>query len=205
MEMPNRRAPVPGEDLLARLERERVNADRSYNEALTAVDRAIQVLPSLPDAPPAFDSSRLVDLNRLWNLLPDGPPATDRSLKGRLRAFIWRLVGPPIEAQSRLNAALVDHINRNVAAHQETGRALAHLLEATRQHVAALVRFESLLVQYLQTITAYVDTKDRSAGGSELRERLALTEQRLLALKRDVERSTTGSEPAGARADAVEA
>src|SRR5207249_130235 len=48
-------------------------------------------------------------------------------------------------------------------------------------------RFESLLVQYLQTITAYVDTKDRSVGGVELRQRLALTEQRVLALKRALE------------------
>jgi O-antigen chain-terminating methyltransferase len=39
----------------------------------------------------------------------------------------------------------------------------------------------------LQTITVYVDSKDRSLGGSELRQRLALTEQRLLALKREFE------------------
>jgi 2-polyprenyl-3-methyl-5-hydroxy-6-metoxy-1,4-benzoquinol methylase len=51
----------------------------------------------------------------------------------------------------------------------------------------ALVRFESLLVQYLQTITVYVDSKDRSLGGSELKQRLALTEQRLFALKREFE------------------
>src|SRR5262249_61880242 len=43
------------------------------------------------------------------------------------------------------------------------------------------------LVQYLQTITLYVDSKDRSLGGSDIRQRLALTEQRLLALKREVE------------------
>jgi len=42
-----------------------------------------------------------------------------------------------------------------------------------------LVRFESLLIQQLQTITVYVDSKDRSLGGSELRQRLALTEQRV--------------------------
>ena len=35
--------------------------------------------------------------------------------------------------------------------------------------VRRLVRFESLLVQYLQTITVYVDSKDRSLGGPELR------------------------------------
>ena len=34
-----------------------------------------------------------------------------------------------------------------------------------------------------------MDSKDRSLGGAEIRQRLALTEQRLLALKRDVERA----------------
>jgi len=99
MEKPERLTHVePIEALTARLERERMDADRSYNDALTAVDRAIQVVPSLPKAPPAFDSSRVADLNRLWNTLPGGPPAVDRSLKGRLRSFVWRLVGPPFES-----------------------------------------------------------------------------------------------------------
>jgi hypothetical protein len=51
----------------------------------------------------------------------------------------------------------------------------------------ALAAFESLLVQYLQTLTAYIDTKDRTLGSADVRERLAIAEQRLLALKRDVE------------------
>ena len=206
MEKPERLTHVePIEALTARLERERMDADRSYNDALTAVDRAIQVVPSLPQAPPAFDSSRVADLNRLWNTLPGGPPVVDRSLKGRLRSFVWRLVGPPFESQQRLNSAVVDHVNRNVAAHEETSRALSVLLDATREQAAALVRFQSLLVQYFQTITAYVDSKDRSLGGSELRERLALTEQRLLALKRDVERSAPPAGAGLARVDSGEA
>ena len=49
------------------------------------------------------------------------------------------------------------------------------------------MRFQSLLVQYLQTITVYVDSKDRSLGGPELRQRFLLAEQRILALKREVE------------------
>lgn len=175
------------EDLVARLERERVEADRLYNAALTAVDRAIQTVPPLPAAPPPCDSSRLSDLNALWNILPGGAPAIDRSLKGRLRGFVWRLVGPSLETQGRFNAALVDHLNKNVALHEHSARAVAALLRAVHEELSALVRFQSLLVQYLQTITLYVDSKDRSLGGSELRERLALTEQRLLALKRDVE------------------
>ena len=83
------------EDLLARLERERLDADRLYNDALTAVDRAIQGLPSLPGPPRPFDSARLPEINAAWDILPSGPPPDDRSWKGRLRGFIWRLVGPP--------------------------------------------------------------------------------------------------------------
>src|SRR5436190_2111358 len=103
------------EDLVARLERERSEADRLYNEALTAVDRAIQ----------------------------------------------------------------------------------------------SLVRFESLLVQYLQTITTYIDTRDRTLGSSDVRERLAIAEQRLIALKRDVQRVPAAREedaaPAAASTSAAEA
>ncbi len=162
------------EDLLARLERERLEADRLYNDALTLVDRALQTVPRLPEPPPAFDASRLEEINAQWNLLPEGPPDTDGSFKGRLRRLVWRMVGPSLERQQRFNAALVDHINRNVVSQQRTVRATRELIEAIDQALRGLARFESLLVQALQTITVYVDSKDRSLGGSELRQRLAL-------------------------------
>jgi SAM-dependent methyltransferase len=181
------------EDLLARLERERLSADQRYNEALTAVDRALQTAPALPAAPASYDPSRLHDVNAAHDILPGGPPTFDRSLKGRLRRFVWRLIGPPLETQRRFNAAVADHLNRNVASHTESARGVAAIVEVLDRELTALVRFQSLLIQSLQTITAYVDTKDRSLGGAEIRQRLALTEQRLLALKREVERA----EPAG--------
>ena len=99
---------------------------------------------------------------------------------------MWRLVGPPLETQKQFNAALVDHLNRNAASHRESARSMAALIDVVGRELQALVRFESLLIQSLQKITGYVDTKDRSLGGPEIRQRLALTEQRLLALKRDV-------------------
>jgi O-antigen chain-terminating methyltransferase len=190
------------DDLLARLERERLDADRRYNDALTAVDRALQPAAPLPDAPALYDGSRVPDINAAWETLPGGPPTIDRSIKGRLRGFVWRLIGPPLETQRRFNAAIADHVNRNVAAHQEGSRAIQLILAALRREVDALVRFESLLVQYLQTITPYVESRDRSIGGSEIRDRLALTEQRLLALKRDViaAASSAALGPAGAPA-----
>jgi len=187
--------------LLARLERERLEADRLYNEALTAVDRAIQFVPSLPAPPRPFDAARLPEINSAWDILPSGAPAIDRSLKGRLRAFVWRLIGPPLETQKRFNAALVDHLNRNAPMAQQWPGTLAALLDAVRHEFDALVRFESRLVQYLQTITVYVDSKDRSTGAHELRQRFTLAEQRILALKRDIEdvmRARAGGPPAAA-------
>jgi O-antigen chain-terminating methyltransferase len=185
--------PQPLEDLSARLDRERRDADRSYNDALTRLEAAIQDFPRLPAAPRPPDSSRLPEINHRWNILPQGPPDTDNSIKGRLRALLWRVVGPPIEAQREFNALLVDHVNRSVAVNEETARAVDGLIESLRQEFDALVRFESLLVQYLQTITAYVDTKDRSASGGELRQRLAAAEQRMLGLKRAFDAGAAGS------------
>ena len=190
------------EDLVARLERERREADRLYNDALTALDAAIQAPPQLPDPPALYDDGALHSANRAWNILPDGPPPIDRSLRGRLRAFIWRLVGPPLESQKHFNASVVDHLNRNVRSQQELPSALREVVEEVRGQFQAFVRFESLLVQFLQTITIYVDSKDRSVGGPELQQRLALTEQRMLGLKRDVERLRSTVDDRSSRTDA---
>jgi 2-polyprenyl-3-methyl-5-hydroxy-6-metoxy-1,4-benzoquinol methylase len=200
------------ETLIARLERERAAADRRYNETLTAVDQAIQsTTTAAAAAPPDYDTTRLGDLNASWDLLPVDPrpsASADRSLKGRLRAFVWRLVAPPLETQKQFNAALVDHLNRNAQAHRERADALARLIESSRRELDGLVRFQSLLVQFLQTITLYVDSRDRAVGGSEIRERVALNEQRLLALRQlvehagDVGQPTAASVPSGAPAAA---
>jgi len=155
------------EDRLARLERERRDADRSYNEALTALDRSLQPRPALPGGPPPYDATKLADVNRDWDILASGPPAMDGSVKGRLRAFIWRLVGPPLDHQRRFNASLVDHLNRNVATHQKTQEATERLLAVFEDHAACQVEFQSLLVRLLQTVTLYIDTKDRSTAGRD--------------------------------------
>jgi len=154
---------------LERFERERLEADRRYNDALTALDRAIGGPSDLPHPPPAYDVARMGDLNRLWELLPSGPPAMDRSLKGRLRGFIWRLIGPPLEAQQQFNSALVDHLNRNVGVHDERRKAAATTIGLCSDQIAATARFQGHLIQYLQTITRFIDTRAQSAGvGAEV-------------------------------------
>jgi SAM-dependent methyltransferase len=150
---------------LARLERERQEADRAYNDALTALDRALSTPASLPDPPPGYDDSRREDINQAWNILPGGPPPIDSGLKGRLRAFVWRLVGPPLEQQARFNSAVVDHLNRNAAGDAAARDAIAAVTVALRHHVDQQLRLEACLIQYLQTMTLYVDTKDRGVSG----------------------------------------
>ena len=176
------------EDLFERLDRERQAADRQYNDALTALDRALTGRPELPSPPVFHDVTQVERLNHGWQILPGAGPAADRSFKGRLRGFIWRVLGPTLEAQQRFNAALVDHVNRNVSAAEEAARAAAAVVDATRRELEAFVRFEWLLLQFLQTVTAYVDTKDRSAGGPELRDRVGLIQQRLVMVERELTR-----------------
>ena len=159
---------MPGEtldELLSRLERERQDADTLYNEALTDLDRAVQARPAMPDPPPAYDESKITAVNQAWDILPSGPPPIDSSVKGRLRGFIWRLVGPSLDTQKQFNAALVDHLNRNVAAHREAQKAIATAIEVMRQQAEGLAHFQVHLIRYLQAITLFVDTKDRAVAG----------------------------------------
>ena len=114
-------ADKPLQDLLTRLERERLDADRRYNDALTALDRAAHALAEPCPEPRSIDQLREIVL-------------TDR---------------------------------------------------------AARAGFDSLLIQFLQRITEYVDTKDRALGGPELREQIVLANERALALARALERLRT--------------
>jgi SAM-dependent methyltransferase len=156
----------PLEVRLARLAREREDADRAYNEALTALDKASLYNPSLPSTPAEFDDHQIPALNEAWNAL--APPAIGSGLKGRLAAFVWRLVGPSLERQNAFNSRLVDHINRNARAERETRAALVETLHVLRGHLDAVLVFQSRLLVYLQQITAYVDTRDRESAGGAL-------------------------------------
>ena len=127
-------------------------------------------------------------LNQAWRTLPVGTPNFDGSWRGRLGRLVWQLVGPALEQQQQFNSAVVEHLNRNVAAHEQGVAALTALVQTMKAHVDGLEQFESRLLAYLRTVTAYVDTKDRGLGGTEIRQRLALNEQRVLAIKRDVDR-----------------
>ena len=68
-----------------RLARERDEADRRYNEALTKLDAAIQRPREFPHPPPSYDEFQITPLNERWELLSLKPDAGGGWLK-RLRA-----------------------------------------------------------------------------------------------------------------------
>jgi SAM-dependent methyltransferase len=150
---------------LARLARERDDADQRYNDALTDLDQALGDAPEFPSPPPPYDASRLTELNETWNILAGHQPAIGSSLGGRLRGLVWRLVGPLFDRQRHVNGVLVDHLNRNVVAHEEAQKAITTTIALARQEVDRMRRLHAHLIQYLQTVTAYVDTKDRAVAG----------------------------------------
>jgi SAM-dependent methyltransferase len=153
------------EDTLRRLKQERDEADRRYNDALTALDRAVMRVPDLPHPPPGYDEHQLAPLNQSWDV-SSRPPGG--GVKGRIAALVWRLVAPGFQKQTAFNSRLVDHLNRNVAAHREAARAIDTTIALLREQLSELVTFQARLIQYLQQVTPYVDTKDRATGGQAL-------------------------------------
>ncbi|HTI39462.1 MAG TPA: class I SAM-dependent methyltransferase [Vicinamibacterales bacterium] len=151
----------PLETTLRRLEQERIDADRRYNDALTALDRSLARFPALPPPPAPYDESQLPSLNDAWNL-PSAPSAG--GFKGRLAGLVWRAVMPALERQRAFNSRLVDHLNRNAAAHRDAQAALHRLVDVLQDQFAALAALQTHLIQFAQQITPYVDTKDRQVG-----------------------------------------
>jgi hypothetical protein len=150
-------------DDLEALKEERAAADRAYNDALTRLDRAIQQLPAdFPQPPSVPDEHQVTPLNTLWRL--DVAPAAG-GLAAPLVSAIRRIVAPLFEQQQAFNAALVDHINRQVPVARETRASIDSTLTVLRDTIAELVRFQSMLVEFLQQVTPYVDTRDRDVAG----------------------------------------
>jgi SAM-dependent methyltransferase len=201
----------PLEAKLRRLEQERAEADRHYNEALTGFDRAMTPPGAVPQGPAEYDEGQLPTLNETWNILPAAPKGS--GVAGRLTGFIWRTVGAFFERQLAFNSHLVDHLNRNVRAHREAQRSTGAVIAALREHIDRQAEIEARLVTVLQAITPFVDTKSRadaqtlnaavsamadtlgrqwesmSARERDLRAAVGVAQQAALTVKRELERS----------------
>lgn len=151
-------------DDLARLKRAREGADRTYNEALTVLDGALPKQPALP-RPPAGDDDPLDALRAGRQLDTDEGPTSRGGWQGRLHALVWRVIGPIVKRQQHFNTLVVEHLERAAAAEAAQRRAADAVVRALEGHLEAVATFHSRLIQYLQQITPYVDTKDREASG----------------------------------------
>lgn len=150
-------------DDLEGLKAERAAADREYNDALTRLDAAIQKLSAgVPHPLIGPDAHQIAPLNALWKI--SAPPA-EPGISGRVAAAVRRMVAPLFEQQQAFNAAVVDHINRNLPVEQATSQAINHTSAVLGDQLAELARFHSLLIIFLQQITPYVDTRDRDVAG----------------------------------------
>ncbi len=158
--------PEPLDAVLERLRRERDAADARYNEALTALDRAMRPPAALPSPAPGLDDHQIAALNQAWNILPSEPATA--GVKGRLAGFVWRTVAPYLQKQLTFNSLLVDHVNRTATAQREAWRAAEAIAAVQRDHLAGIAEFQSHLMLLLQQVTAYVDTKDRDAASGAL-------------------------------------
>lgn len=160
--MPTR--PVTSERL-QELRDERAAADRAYNDALTAVDRAI-VRPMAPVASPAIDDTALGALNTSWQITDAVSLPSPRGFRSRLAHFVWRLCAPAFERQQAFNSQVVDHLNRQADVERHASRALAQIATQLQDYTAALAAMQSHLIVYFQQITGFVETKDRLEAAS---------------------------------------
>jgi SAM-dependent methyltransferase len=149
------------DDDLRRLEAERAEADRRYNEALTRVDRALVHPEPLAEATALPATPTLPHLNQLWEIVTPTPAGW----RGRLASLARRVVGPIAERQQAFNAALVQHLNERAADDHRARAASSAAIEAVRHEFEALERFQSELIQFLQHVTPLVDTKFRREAG----------------------------------------
>ena len=155
------------EQTLRRLDREREEADRRYNDALTALDRAFPRPGEWPSPRRTVDDSQLPSINDAWNIAA-AAPAAQPGWRGRLSGFIWRTVAPYLQQQATFNSRLVDHLNRNAAAANEAHRRAEETTARLRDEFGRLAEFHARTIEYLQQMTAYIDTRDRRAAGGAL-------------------------------------
>jgi SAM-dependent methyltransferase len=155
------------EQTLRRLDREREEADRRYNDALTALDRGVPRPSDWPSPGRTIDDSQLPSINDAWNTAPAAPEGQP-GWRGRLAGFIWRTMAPYLQRQASFNSRLVDHLNRNAAAATDAHHRAEETTARLREEFGKLAAFHALTIQYLQQMTAYIDTRDRRAAGGAL-------------------------------------
>ena len=149
---------------LKRLRHAREAADSAYNAALTRLDAAVRPAARLPERPAPEGADGLAALESLARR----PPQAGASGGPFWRRWLGRVLAPALmpalERQSEFNRAVAEHLARTAAGRREERDVEERTLTFIGDELAALARFQSLLVQYAQQITPYVDNKGREVS-----------------------------------------
>src|SRR3954468_24005044 len=114
-------------------DREQLDADHRYNDALAALDRSLIGAARRPGSGPALDTVTSVfpaSVSRPWVRI------------------VYRWLAPFFEHQQAINGRVT--------------AAIDELIGRERDRQASLERFQTALIVFLQQITAFVETKDRA-------------------------------------------
>ena len=133
------------------------------------------------------DRHQIERLNSLWAIID--APAQAGGLRSRVAAVLRRLMGRVLARQQEFNAAVVDHINRNIGAMDEISRAskvLTHLDDEMQRHREAVLARERRSDATVATVRA---------SQAELRTAVGVLQQATQGLKREVSRLGQGAVP----------
>lgn len=174
-----------------RLAAERDVADRRYGVELTKVDRA---LPSLPESVPGVSLAlEAPSAGSRGDTIIDGPP-DGGGWRGWLARAIWRVVGPFFERQQTVNARVANDLADLADATRRLAAALPEAGAVDRRTLQTFLTFHSALVQCLQQVPSFVDTKIRllEASLDDVRMTAAAAQRAALAV-RTLEQSATSA------------
>ncbi len=151
-------------------------------------DRATSPSRRPPAAP---DRSQIERLNILWEIVD--APVKSGGLRARAAAAVRRLLGRVLARQQEFNAAVVDHLNRNMAVMDEMSRAsesMDDIVDEMRRHREALLARERRSEAGVAVV---------AAAQEELRTAVGVLQQATLSLKRELARLGSDGEPFSAQ------
>jgi SAM-dependent methyltransferase len=149
-----------------------------------------------PSALPPPDRSQLERLNTLYRIVEREPGGG--GLKARLASSARRLLGRVLSRQQEFNAAVVDHINRNMALGLEAHHASVNTIEWMAGTIDGYRDARDEIERHLEALLARERRNDTAvralaAQHDELRSALNVVQQAAHSLKREIERLSAAS------------
>jgi SAM-dependent methyltransferase len=144
-----------------------------------------------PSALPPPDRSQLERLNTLYRIVERQPGGG--GLKARLASSARRLLGRVLSRQQEFNAAVVDHINRNMALGLEAHHASVNTIEWMAGTIDGYRDARDEIERHLEALLARERRNDTAvralaAQHDELRSAISIVQQAAHSLKREIER-----------------